>query len=113
MLEKRHINTCRHYLCSGAGSGVHSHTEDRRLSKGRVHKNICRFNSYPVHWRNKMPLKKCTSGGKSGYKWGDAGKCYTGPDAKKKALQQGRAIEANKSKSMIEKIDEELNKDKE
>ena len=40
-----------------------------------------------------MPLKKCMKDGKSGWKWGDSGKCYTGPDAKKKALAQGLAIE--------------------
>ncbi len=43
-----------------------------------------------------MPLKKCTSKGKSGYKWGDSGVCYTGSDAKAKAERQGRAIEASK-----------------
>ena len=40
-----------------------------------------------------MPLKKCSNDGKSGYKWGDSGNCYTGPDAKKKAIKQGIAIE--------------------
>lgn len=40
-----------------------------------------------------MPLKKCGSDGKSGWKWGDSGKCYTGPDGKKKAIKQGVAIE--------------------
>jgi len=55
-----------------------------------------------------MPLKKCTSNGKSGYKWGDSGKCYTGPNAKNQALKQGRAIEANKSKGLIEKVDDAL-----
>jgi uracil-DNA glycosylase family 4 len=39
-----------------------------------------------------MPLKRCQSGGKSGWKWGDAGKCYTGDGAKKKALAQGAAM---------------------
>lgn len=48
-----------------------------------------------------MPLKRCTQDGKSGYKWGDSGKCYTGPGAKKKALRQGRAIEVNKSKGSV------------
>jgi hypothetical protein len=38
-----------------------------------------------------MPLTKCTSGSKSGYRWGSKGKCYIGPDAKKKALKQGYA----------------------
>ena len=40
-----------------------------------------------------MPLKKCAVSGKSGYKWGDSGKCYTGRDAKKQAIRQGVAIE--------------------
>jgi len=40
-----------------------------------------------------MPLKKCTENQKSGYKWGNEGKCFTGPDAKKKAIKQGVAIE--------------------
>ena len=40
-----------------------------------------------------MPLKKCSSDGKNGYKWGSEGKCYTGPGAKKKAIKQGLAIE--------------------
>lgn len=44
-----------------------------------------------------MPLKQCTSDGKSGWKWGDEGKCYTGPDAKEKAKKQGRAIESGKA----------------
>ena len=43
-----------------------------------------------------MPLKKCTVDGKSGYQWGDVGKCYTGPSAKKKAIKQGVAIEGPK-----------------
>ena len=40
-----------------------------------------------------MPLKNCNADGKSGYKWGDEGKCYTGRDAKKQAIKQGIAIE--------------------
>ncbi len=40
-----------------------------------------------------MPLKRCTENGKSGWKWGNSGKCYTGKDAKKKAIKQGIAIE--------------------
>lgn len=40
-----------------------------------------------------MPLKKCTSDGKSGYKGGDSGKCYIGKDAKKLAIKQGIRIE--------------------
>ena len=38
-----------------------------------------------------MPLKKCTVGGKSGWKFGDKGKCYIGPGAKKKAIRQAVA----------------------
>lgn len=40
-----------------------------------------------------MPLQNCTDSGKSGWKWGKGGKCYTGPDGKKKAIQQGISIE--------------------
>lgn len=40
-----------------------------------------------------MPLKKCSSGGKSGWKWGDQGKCYIGKNGKKLAIKQGIAIE--------------------
>jgi hypothetical protein len=42
---------------------------------------------------------RCQQDGKSGWKWGKSGKCYTGPNAKEKALAQGRAIEANKNKT--------------
>lgn len=40
-----------------------------------------------------MPLKQCQINGTSGWKWGDEGKCYTGPSGKKKAIAQGIAIE--------------------
>jgi len=43
-----------------------------------------------------MPLKKCSDNQKSGWKWGDQGKCYTGKDGKKKAIKQGIAIEGPK-----------------
>ena len=39
-----------------------------------------------------MPLKQCQIDGKRGWKYGDSGKCYTGPDGKKKAIAQGIAI---------------------
>lgn len=39
-----------------------------------------------------MPLKRCQSDGKPGWKWGDAGKCYTGQNARKKALAQAVAM---------------------
>ena len=40
-----------------------------------------------------MPLKKCSENKQSGWKWGDQGKCYTGPEGKKQAIRQGVAIE--------------------
>jgi len=43
-----------------------------------------------------MPFKKCERQNKKGYKWGNKGTCYTGKDAKKIALKQGRAIQAKK-----------------
>lgn len=45
-----------------------------------------------------MPVQECTSGGESGWQWGDAGHCYTYTDeagsraAKRKAIMQGLAI---------------------
>ena len=42
-----------------------------------------------------MLVHKCTNKGKSGYKWGGKGKCYTGKGARKKAGKQGRAAHAN------------------
>lgn len=44
-----------------------------------------------------MPVKKCSSGGKQGNKYGDKGKCYTGSGSKAKAAKQGRAIKAQQS----------------
>lgn len=43
-----------------------------------------------------MPVKRVYEDGKYGYKWGEHGHVYFGPDAKKKAEEQGRAIEASK-----------------
>lgn len=42
-----------------------------------------------------MPIKRCMKNGKKGYKWGNQ-KCYTGPNAKKKAKQQAKAIKASR-----------------
>jgi hypothetical protein len=39
-----------------------------------------------------MPVQRCTAKGKSGWKYGSTGKCYTGTDAKKKAIKQGLAV---------------------
>lgn len=44
-----------------------------------------------------MPVKPCTQNGKSGHKWGDSGKCYTGPGSRQKAIKQGQAIQAQSS----------------
>lgn len=43
-----------------------------------------------------MPIKRCQENGKEGYKWGDEGKCYVGPNAKQDAIKQGIAIEGDK-----------------
>ena len=53
-----------------------------------------------------MPVKRCQSGGKPGFKYGDTGKCYvyTKGDATSRARarasaeRQGRAIESSKAK---------------
>ena len=39
-----------------------------------------------------MPLKRCYENKKLGWKWGTKGKCYTGKDAKEKAIEQMKAI---------------------
>ena len=43
-----------------------------------------------------MPLMTCKINGRSGWKWGQGGKCYTGPRAKKKAILQGVAAGGGK-----------------
>lgn len=46
-----------------------------------------------------MPAKRCSVNGKSGWKWGDSGKCYPGGnEAKKKAYIQGYAIARDKQR---------------
>lgn len=45
-----------------------------------------------------MPVMRCLSKGKKGFKWGDSGKCFTGPQGKAKAEKQGRAIKASQTK---------------
>lgn len=39
-----------------------------------------------------MPIKSCQINGKDGWKYGDTGTCYPGPEGKKKAIAQGVAI---------------------
>jgi hypothetical protein len=48
-----------------------------------------------------MPVKQCTIDGKSGYKYGDNGKCYTGDGAREKAEEQGRAIKASQHNAVV------------
>lgn len=57
-----------------------------------------------------MPIKDCKVDGKSGKKWGDSGKCYTGPDAEKKAQKQAQAAYAAgyKGEAMLLSIIEEV-----
>ena len=42
-----------------------------------------------------MPVQRCSKSGKSGWKWGASGKCYSGPGAREKAERQGRAVRAS------------------
>ena len=42
-----------------------------------------------------MPLQSCQANGKKGTKYGKSGKCYTGSDQKKKAIEQAKAIKAS------------------
>lgn len=59
-----------------------------------------------------MPLTRCEVNGKSGWKWGSSGKCYTGEGGKRRAIQQATAIvEAIKRRGgKAEKITEEKSK---
>lgn len=51
-----------------------------------------------------MPVKKCVINGVPGFKWGNEGKCYTGRDAKSKAIRQGIAIGGGELDLATEKI---------
>ena len=44
-----------------------------------------------------MPIVKCSIKGKTGHKFRDSGKCYTGKGSKNKAATQAKAIKATKS----------------
>lgn len=57
-----------------------------------------------------MPLKRCSSGGQSGWKFGDSGKCYTGPGAKQKAINQGLAIGGGKLEASFKALRERAEK---
>lgn len=45
-----------------------------------------------------MPVQRCTINGKTGFKWGNSGKCFVGREGRSKARRQGRAISASKSR---------------
>lgn len=51
-----------------------------------------------------MPIKKCQKDGKSGWKFGDSGTCYTGPSGKAKAQKQAKAMFANGYKGKFNEI---------
>ena len=52
-----------------------------------------------------MPVQSCNKDGKSGYKYGESGKCYTYTDkasrkrANENAQEQGRAIKASQARN--------------
>ena len=58
----------------------------------------------PVKEVAAVPIMRCQRNGKPGYKWGESGYCYTytpgdersREEARRKAMEQGRAIEANR-----------------
>jgi hypothetical protein len=47
-----------------------------------------------------MPIKQCQINGKDGWKWGDMGTCYTGPEGKRKAISQAIAIISSNPKEV-------------
>jgi hypothetical protein len=60
-----------------------------------------------------MPIVPCTKNGVKGFKVENANTCFTGPNARKKAEQQLKAIKVNQSKGedlkwLVELTDEEL-----
>lgn len=55
-----------------------------------------------------MPLEKCSANNTTGYRWGKQGKCYTGKDAKLKALKQGYAEDPKHFKEEVSKSDIEV-----
>lgn len=48
-----------------------------------------------------MPIKECQINGKSGWKWGNEGTCYTGPNGKRKAISQAIAIISDNPKDIV------------
>lgn len=56
-----------------------------------------------------MPLQRCQVGNKLGWRWGKKGKCYTGGNAKQKALKQALAI--GKGKFLTDAYQDQINKE--
>lgn len=50
-----------------------------------------------------MPIMPCNKDGKSGWKYGANGTCFTESNGKTQAEAQGRAIEARKTKDKKDK----------
>jgi hypothetical protein len=47
-----------------------------------------------------MPIKQCIINGKRGWKWGDMGTCYTGPNGRQDAIKQAIANTPPKPKEV-------------
>ena len=61
-----------------------------------------------------MPFMECTENGKSGWKYGESGKCYTGEGARARAGKQAAAMHAHgygKMMTELRKAVVELEKD--
>lgn len=48
-----------------------------------------------------MPIKRCEINGKPGWKYGNVGTCYTGPNGKQKAIAQAIAIVSSDPKDIV------------
>jgi hypothetical protein len=73
----------------------------RRERSITVSRKIAR--SDPLVQEDVMPIRECQEGGRPGFRWGNASKCWTyDPNsdasrerARRECLEQGRAIEAS------------------
>ena len=48
-----------------------------------------------------MPVQRCQKGGRSGYRWGHSGRCFTGPGSREKAAAVGRRRQDQASRIII------------
>lgn len=48
-----------------------------------------------------MPIKRCQTDGKKGYKYGDSGHCYPGNEGKAKAVKQAVAIKISQGEIKV------------